>query len=131
MVTDPIADMLNRIKNAGVVRHETVTVPHSKFVLAIADTLKRHGYVVSITKKNKKSAKVLEIGLAYDERKNPKVKGVERLSKPSCRLYSNAKSLKPVRNGYGMLVLSTPKGVLSGDEARKESVGGEMLFKIW
>ncbi len=131
MVTDPVADMLNRIKNAGVVRHPTVTVQHSKFVLAIAEALKRHGYIVSIEKKGKKAIKLLEIELAYDERKTPKLKGVERISKPSRRLYCGAKGLKPVRNGYGLIMLSTPKGVLSGSEARKESVGGEMLFKIW
>jgi len=131
MVTDPISDMLIRIKNAGMVRHETVTVPQSKFVLAVAEALKRHGYIASITKKNRKSVKLLEIGLIYGERNVPKVKGVDRLSKPSRRLYCGAKEIKSVRNGYGTLMLSTPKGVLSGNEARKAQVGGEMLFNIW
>lgn len=131
MVIDPIGDMLNRIKNAGVVHHETVTVAHSKFSLAVAEALKRHGYIASITKKGKKSVKLLELGLIYNDRKLAKLKGVERLSKPSRRLYCGAKDIKSVRNGYGLLMLSTPKGVLSGNEARKEEVGGEMLFKIW
>lgn len=132
MVTDPVSDLLIRIKNASAVRHEVVTMPYSKMLFSVGEALKRHGYIAGITKKGKKTtAKDIEITLLYSEKREPKVQGVERLSKPSRRLYCGVRDIKPVRNGYGLLMLSTPKGILSGSEARKEAVGGEMLFKIW
>ena len=130
-MNDKIADMLIRIKNAGAADKESAVVPHSKLKASIADTLLKSGYVKSVSNKGKKTKKVIEIGIAYDENGKPKVKEVKRISKLSCRVYYGYRDIKPVRNGYGALILSTPKGILTGEEARKENVGGEALFKIW
>ncbi len=130
MVNDKIADMLIRIKNAGAVGKESTTIPHSNLRLSVAQALLKRGYITSISKKGKKTKKVIEIGIAYKEGE-PKVKGAERVSKLSRRVYYGFRDIRPVKNGFGLLMLSTPKGILSGEEARKENVGGEALFKIW
>ncbi len=128
---DKIGEMLNTIKNAGRASKASVVIPYSNLRHAIADCLSKQNYVGAIAKKtDKKDKPVLEIGISYDG-KFPRVTNVERISKPSRRIYMKAKELRPVKNGSGLLVVSTPKGVLTGDEARKELVGGEVLFKIW
>lgn len=130
MVTDSIADMLNRIKNASMVGHETVELPYSNLVFAIAKTLEKEGYITNILKKGKKATKALEFNLVYIN-SAPKMKGFERVSKSSKRVYFGVKEIMLVRSGFGSYVLSTPKGIMTGREARKERVGGEVLFKIW
>ena len=130
MVGDPISDMLNRIKTAGAVGHENVSIPYSNVKFAIAKKLEKQGYVTDVSKKGKKVTKTIEVGLVYDEDMG-KIKGVERVSKPSKRVYFGVKDIKQFRNGYGLFFLSTPKGILTGEDARKEQVGGEVLFKIW
>lgn len=130
MVTDPIADFLIRLKNAGAVGHTNVSIPYSKLKMAVADILKKEGYIDDVSKKGKKVAKSLEVSLASADGL-PKIKGIERISKPSKRVYLGVKNISPIRHGYGLLILSTPKGLLTGGEARKERVGGEALFKIW
>ena len=127
---DGIADLIVRIKNASDARKESVTIPHSKMKAAILDVLAKEGYVGEIIKKGKKVHKSIEVGLVYDEY-GPKVKGVERISKLSKRIYGGAKDLKPVKQGHGVLVVTTPKGIMTDAEARKAKVGGELLFKIW
>jgi small subunit ribosomal protein S8 len=127
---DSIADLIVRIKNASDARKESVTVPHSKMKAAILEVLEKEGYVGGITKKGKKIHKSIEVGLVYDEF-GPRVKGVERVSKLSKRMYSGSKDLKRVMQGHGVLVLTTPKGIMTDSEARKQKVGGELLFKIW
>lgn len=127
---DPISDMMTRIQNAGAVRKETVLVPYSKLKFAVASLLLEEGYLLSVNKKGKKERKGLEIGIAYDGKK-PKITKALRISKPSRRMYISFRDIKPVRQGYGDLVLSTPKGILTGRGARKLKVGGEVLFKIW
>lgn len=127
---DSISDLIIRIKNASDVGKESITVSYSKMKDAVASLLEKEGYVGAITKKGKKIHKTMDIALVYDEY-GPRVKGVERISKLSKRIYGGAKDLKPVKQGHGMLVVSTPKGILSDVEARKEKVGGELLFKIW
>ena len=128
---DPIADMLIRMKNAGVSRKETVEFPFTKMKLAICDVLKNEGFITDFARKGKKvSNKVIEVTLKYVA-KQPKITGVTRLSKYSKRVYGGAADIKPVKQGKGILVLSTPKGILSGADARKEKVGGELLFKLW
>jgi small subunit ribosomal protein S8 len=97
---------------------------------SILDLLEKEGYVGAISKKGKKVHKSLEVGLVYDEY-GPRVKGVKRMSKLSKRMYGGVKDIKPVKQGHGMLVLSTPKGILSDTEAKKQKVGGELLFKVW
>ncbi|MDO8510105.1 MAG: 30S ribosomal protein S8 [bacterium] len=130
MTTDPISEMLVRIKNAGNAGKTTVVVPHSKVKLAIAEILEREGYIKSISKKGKKIAKVLELELLYTG-DLPRIKDVKRLSKPSRRIYQAAREIRHVRHGFGRLILSTPKGLMTDREARKAHVGGEALFKIW
>ncbi len=130
-VNDPIADLLIRIKNAGAVRKEEVKVPYSKHKHAIADALLRAGFVAGVEKEGKGVKKVLKIRLAYTEKGLPKIKEVKRISKPGRRMYRKAKEIYPVKYGYGLAVLSTPKGVLTDQEARKENVGGEILFELF
>lgn len=127
---DQIANMMNMIKNSSRAGHESVTVPYSKMKDAIAQCLVKGGYLASATKKTKKNFPILELELAYTEGA-PKVTGVERVSKSSRRVYKGVKEIKPTRNGFGMTVLTTPKGILTDKEARKEMVGGEVLFKLY
>ncbi len=131
MVTDPIADMLAQIRNAGTARKESLVLPYSKLRFAVASALFQTGYLKSILKKGKKVVKTMELGLVYDTAGKPRVAGTKRISKCSCRVYMGAKDIKSVRHGYGHLFLSTPKGILTGNEARKMKIGGEALFKIW
>ena len=130
MVGDPVGDMLARIRNAAAVGHDNVRVPYSKFKHAVAKVLLKEGYVSSVEKRGRKVVKTIEIGLAYNN-DVPKIKGTERVSKPSKRVYQGTKNLRPFRHGFGTSILSTPKGILTGGDARKEHVGGEILFLIW
>ena len=130
MVGDPIGDMLNRIKTAGAIGSDTISVPFSNLKFAVAKVLEKQGYVAAVEKKGKKVTKTIEIDLAYAN-DGLKIKGVERVSKPSCRVYFGVRDIKLIRNGYGAIILSTPKGIMTGRDARKEQVGGEVLFKIW
>jgi small subunit ribosomal protein S8 len=127
---DPISNMLIMMKNASLAGKPTVAFPYSKLKNAIAECLTKEGYIKSFSKKTKKGFPVLEVELVYTEEK-PRIKEVERVSKQSRRVYFSVKDIHPVRNSSGILVLSTPKGILSGKDARKEQVGGEVLFKIW
>ena len=127
---DSIANMLIIMKNGGKAGKESVFLPYSKMKNAILECLQKEGYVNSVSKKVKKDQPVLEVGLVYTEEK-PKITEVERISKQSRRVYFGMRDIHRVRNGSGLLVLSTPKGILSGKEARKEQVGGEALFRIW
>ena len=128
---DKIADMIVMVKNGNAANKETVVTPYSKYKHAIAQCLVKNGYLKAVNKKTGKSGfPVLELELQYNG-KDPKVKFIKRLSKPSRRTYFGTKDIRPVRNGYGLLVLSTPKGILDGETARKEQVGGEALFKVW
>lgn len=127
---DQIGNMINMIKNANSRSHESITVPYSKIKHAIAACLLKEGYISSFAKKTKKNHPVLEVGLAYNA-EAPKVNQVKRISKPSRRSYIGSKDIRLVRNGQGIMVLSTPKGILSGKDARKEMVGGEVLFTLW
>lgn len=118
------------MKNGSLAGKDSVSFPYSKLKNAIGECLKKEGYVKQVSKKVKKGFPVLEVELVYID-KNPKITQVERVSKQSCRVYFGVNDIHRVRNGNGLLVLSTPKGILSGREARKEQVGGEALFKIW
>ncbi|MCM2339040.1 MAG: 30S ribosomal protein S8 [Burkholderiales bacterium] len=127
---DPISNMIIMLKNASLANKETTSFPYSKMKNAILECLKKEGYIKQFSKKTKKGFPVLEVELLYTE-KNPKITEAERVSKQSRRVYFSMKDIHSVRNGSGLLVLSTPKGILSGREARKENVGGEALFKLW
>jgi small subunit ribosomal protein S8 len=128
---DQIANMINMVKNAGRAEHEFVVVPHSKIKFAIAECLVKEGYLKAVTKKTKKGFPIMELTLAYTEDGTPKITGAERVSKSSCRVYKGVKEIKPTRSGFGLTVLSTPKGILTDRQARKEMVGGEVLFKLY
>ena len=118
------------MKNASLAGKANTSFPYSKMKNAIAECLKKEGYIAGLSKKTKKGMPVLEVDLIYIDGK-PKISEVDRISKQSRRVYMGVKDIRPVRNGFGVLVLSTPKGIISGKEARKEQVGGEALFKIW
>ncbi|MEI6580990.1 MAG: 30S ribosomal protein S8 [bacterium] len=127
---DSISNMIIMIKNASLVGKQSVSMPYSKIKNAIALCLKKEGFISDVSKKVKNGETILEIGLIYINDK-PKIQEVDRISKQSRRVYFGMKDIHSVRNGSGLLVLSTPKGILSGKEARKEQVGGEALFKVW
>lgn len=131
MITDPVGDLIIRLTNAGAVKHKSVSLPFSNFKLAIAEKLKEAGYVQAIEKKGKKVKKTLEVVLKYDEKGAPFIQGVKRVSKPGRRLYKSVHEITRVRYGHGSLILSTPNGIKTDKEARKEKVGGEALFEIW
>lgn len=118
------------IKNAGRANHESVTVSFSKIKQAIAECLLKEGYIASLNKKIQKGFPVLELGILYVDGA-PKVTGVERISKSSCRVYKGVKDIRYAKGGSIITVFSTPKGVLTDKEARKQMVGGEVLFKMW
>ena len=127
---DSIANMIIMLKNASLAHKDSVAVPYSKMKNAIAECLKQEGYIQDFGKKVKKGVPILEMTLSYVDKK-PRITEVERISKQSRRVYFGVKEIHSVRNGSGILVLSTPKGILSGKQARKEQVGGEALFKLW
>ena len=131
MVTDPIGDFIIRLKNASAVKKDVVVSPHSKLRLAVAEVLQKKGYIKQVTKKGKKIGKTIEVELRYDKEGVSPIHGVQRVSRPGRRLYFGAKEVQPVKYGKGSLILSTPKGILTDEEARKENIGGEALFKIW
>ena len=131
MTTDPISDMLIQIKNAVMVKKPLVSIPFSNLKLEIAKVLQREGYLKTAVKKGKKIKKVLVCDLAYDNDGVAKFTNVARVSKLSCRVYIGVKEIRPVKQGYGTLVLSTPKGIMTDKDAKLANVGGEVLFKIW
>ncbi|TSC61372.1 MAG: small subunit ribosomal protein S8 [Parcubacteria group bacterium Gr01-1014_107] len=128
-MNDSIADMIIRLKNAGAAGKKFVLVSYSKINFAIAEVLREEGFIKSVSKKGKRVNKLIEIELSY-EGNSPKIKGVERISKFSRRVYLQAPDLKRA-GGSGRLILTTPQGILTDSEARKKHVGGEALFKIW
>lgn len=123
--------MIIKIKNANLRGLETVSFPYSKLSLAIAEVLEKEGYVKNVTKKGKKVVKTLEVGLVYDDAKQPRVTDVKRVSKSSKRIYVGSSEIKGVKSGFGTLVLTTPNGILTDKQAKAAKVGGEALFKIW
>ena len=129
---DPIADMLTRIRNANVAKHDTVDIPASKMKRAIADILLSEGYVKSVEIVNDGKFDVIRITLKYGKDKNEKVlSGLRRISKPGLRIYADTDNLPKVLGGYGTAIISTNKGVITDKEARKLNVGGEVLAFIW
>lgn len=127
MVNDPISDFLVRLQNASMVGHSSVTLPFSTIKNAIAKILEREGYLANVSKRNNS----LVVGLSYAANGRPAINGVKRISKPSRRMYMGVRDVQPVKRGHGLLVLSTPAGVVTGKEAKLKRVGGEVLFEIW
>ena len=131
MNTDPIADMLTRIRNANMVKHPSVEVPASKLKIELAKLLKEEGYIADYEIRESGSFKVINITLKYDEKGCPVITKLERISKPGLRHYSKAKNLQKVLGGMGVAIVSTPKGLLTDRKARKENVGGEVLCYVY
>lgn len=127
---DSISNMIITMKNGSLAGKESVLIPYSKMKNAIGECLKKAGYVSEVSKKIKLGQPLLEVKLIYADKK-PRITEVERISKQSRRVYFGVKDIHSVRNGTGLLVLSTPKGILSGKDAKKEQVGGEALFRVW
>lgn len=129
---DVISNMLITIKNGGSVGKKVVETPFSKYKQEIAKAMHEAGYIGGYKKVSKKSkGEVLEIMVKYNEEGKPRITNIKRISKPSRRLYGGVKDIKPVKQGFGKVFLSTPKGVMTGEVAKKEMVGGELLFEIW
>ena len=130
-ITDPIADLLTRVRNASTAKHDTVDIPASNMKKAIAQILVDEGYVkgMQVTEDNKQG--VIKLTLKYDENRRPVITGMRRVSKPGLRIYASCEKLPKVLNGLGTAIISTPKGVMTDKQARAENVGGEVLAFVW
>lgn len=130
-MTDPIADLLTRIRNALHARHDTVQVPASTIKVAVVDILKKRGFIKAWRMLEKPVQSDIEISLRYMMSEAPAIQEIKRISSPGCRIYHKATQIRPILGGRGIAIYSTPKGVLSGEEARKAHVGGEFLCRVW
>ncbi|MFD1021219.1 30S ribosomal protein S8 [Thalassobacillus hwangdonensis] len=130
-MTDPIADMLTRIRNANMVRHEKLELPASNVKKEIADILKREGFVRDFEYVEDNKQGVLRIFMKYGQNEERVISGVKRISKPGLRVYAKADELPKVLNGLGVAIVSTSKGLLTDKEAREQAVGGEVLAYVW
>ena len=130
-ITDPIADLLTRIRNASAAKHDSVEIPASNMKKAIVQILVDEGYVKSYTVAEDGKQGMIKVVLKYGEGKTPGIKGLRRVSKPGLRIYSNAENMPKVIKGLGVAIVSTSKGVMTDRQARKENIGGEVLAFIW
>ena len=130
-ITDAIADLLTRIRNANTAKHDTVEVPASNIKKAIVQILLDEGYIKSFTVLEDGKQGVIKIALKYGEGKTPVITGVRRVAKPGLRIYSDVENMPKVMKGLGVAIISTSKGVMTDRQARKENVGGEVLAYIW
>ena len=130
-ITDSIADMLTRIRNAGAAKHETVDVPASNMKKAIAQILLDEGYIKSFQLVEDGKQGIIRITLKYGENKTSVISGLRRVSKPGLRIYTNCEDMPKVMRGLGIAIISTSKGVMTDKQARKENVGGEVLAFVW
>ena len=131
MFTDPIADLLTRIRNGSRAHKERVDVPWSKIKERLAQVLVDEGFLKDVTVVGEGTGKEIRIGLRYDAQRRPVISGIQRRSRPSLRVYVGAKEMPRVRRGFGINVLSTPKGVMVDHRAREQNVGGEVLCSVW
>ena len=131
MMTDPIADMLTRIRNGLQARHAAVEMPTSKIKVAIAEVLKDEGYIKGYSVAGDGTIKTLKVELRYVGKNEPVLSGIKRISKPGLRVYAGSTEIPRVFGGLGVSILSTSRGVMSGGQARKQRVGGEVLCHVW
>ncbi len=129
--SDPIADMLTRMRNAMIARHSKVDVPASNLKADIARIMKEEGYILNFKIAEEGSRKTIKIYLKYNTTNQPVITKLERVSRPGCRVYVGAREIPKVLGGLGINILTTPKGVMTGRAARKEGVGGELLCHVW
>ena len=130
-MTDPIADMLTRIRNASKAKLEKVDIPSSKLKLEIAKILKDEGYIKNLKMVKDRRQGVIRIYLKYTDEESPVIQGLKRVSRPGCRIYVGNTAIPKVMAGMGTAILSTPKGIQTGKQAKKDNVGGEVLCHIW
>ena len=132
MTSDPIADMLTRIRNANTAKHDTVDVPGSKMKVSIAEILKKEGYIKDFEMIDVDGIKMIHITLKYGANKNEKIiTGIKRISKPGLRVYAKVENLPSVLNGLGIAIISTSNGMMTDKEARKNHLGGEVIAYVW
>lgn len=131
MITDPIGDFIVRLTNAGAVKKDSVSVPFSKLKKSIALTLHKSGYIGAIDETGSDPKKTLTVELLYDADGRARINGVKRISKPGRRLYAKARDVHQIKYGKGLMILSTPSGIVTDKEAREKRLGGETLFAIW
>ena len=131
MLTDPIADMLTRIRNANLARHDFTLVPASGIKLAIAKLLREEGFITDYEVLKGEPQRAIKIYLKYTEKREPVITGLKRMSRPGLRVYAQRKEIPRVYGGLGIAILSTSKGVVTGQQAWRENVGGELLCYIW
>ena len=129
-LSDPIGDMIARIKNAQLRNHKIVELPSSNFKISISEILKNEGYIIDYKIDDNKKKPVLSINLKYHSG-NPVISTIERISKPGRRIFSSAESLPKINNGLGIAIISTPKGVMTDLDARKQKIGGEIICKVF
>jgi len=131
MMTDPIADMLTRIRNGSKAKLEKVDIPSSKLKLEIAKILKDEGYIKNIKMVKDRRQGVIRVYLKYTDDEIPVIQGLKRVSRPGCRIYTGNDAIPKVLAGLGVAILSTPKGIQTGKQAKKDNVGGEVLCHVW
>jgi small subunit ribosomal protein S8 len=129
--SDPIADMLTRVRNALTARHQKVDVPASKLKMEIARILKEEGFILNYKMAEDGAQKTIRLYLKYTPANQPAISKIERVSRPGCRVYVGAKEIPRVLGGLGVNILTTPRGLMTGRDARKENMGGELLCQIW
>ena len=130
-VSDPVADMLTKVRNAAVARHEKVDIPASQLKLEIVKILKTEGYIKNFKKVQEEGHSIIRIFLKYDDNNDPVIHGVKKISTPGRRVYSGYKDLPRVYNGYGTVIVSTSSGVTTGKKATEKMIGGELICTIW
>jgi small subunit ribosomal protein S8 len=130
-VSDPVADMLTKLRNAGMAKHEKVDISSSKLKLEIVRLLKAEGYIKNFKKIVSEGLNIIRVFLKYDDKTGPVIHGIERVSKPGRRVYAGYKKMPRVFNGYGTLIVSTSIGVTTGKKAAEEKVGGEIICTVW
>lgn len=131
MNTDPISDMLTRIRNAAAVKKIEVSLPYSKLKFNLANLLQQNGWIETVSATNEGKMKILQLGLRYDNEGMSVISGINRLSKPGQRIYSKVTKIPRVALGNGVTIVSTSKGLMTSDRARKEKLGGELMCQIW
>lgn len=130
-LTDPVADFLTRIRNAMRARHQKLDAPASKLKAEIARILKEEGYIASYKLVEENSIRILRVYLKYDTANQSVIRDLKRISRPGCRVYQGRDEIRRVQGGLGIAILTTPKGVMTGRQARREGVGGELLAEVW
>ena len=130
-ISDVIADMLTRIRNASNAKHETVDIPASNMKKSIADILLEEGYIKAVSVIEDGKQGIIRVTLKYEQGKVRAIRGIKRVSKPGLRIYSNCEDMPKVMNGLGIAIVSTPKGIMTDKKARRENVGGEVLAFVW